>query len=79
MSRKWKIIFSVEENDGKYRIIYDEELDSKEIAHKLPGALYLVMTKYPELIEEVILAATQAAEELSKPFDQLLHEGPTKD
>lgn len=72
MSNKWKIIFSVEERNGMYKIIYDEELDSKELAHKLPGALYLIMTKYPELIEEVILAATQAAEELSKPFEKLL-------
>ena len=71
---KWKTIFYVAERDGKYKMIYDQILDSTEIVHKLPGALFVIMKQFPELIEEIILACTQAAEEIAQPFNDILNE-----
>ena len=70
--RKWEKIFSVEEGDGQYRIIYNKDLDSEQIVHKLPGALFLVMNQFPELIEEIIFACTKAAEKIAEPFNDIL-------
>lgn len=78
MRDKWKTIFSVKEKGGRYMITYDEELDSGRDAHKLPGALYLLMTRFPELIEEIVFAGAQAAEQLTKPFNDILNERPTE-
>jgi len=73
MSRKkWETIFSVEEGEGRYKIVYNKELDSEQLVHKLPGALFLVMNQYPELIEEIIFACTKAAEEIAQPFNDIL-------
>jgi len=71
---KWKTIFYVAERDGKYKMIYDQILDSTEIVHKLPGALFVIMKQFPELIEEIIFACTQAAEEIAQPFNDILNE-----
>lgn len=78
MRKKWRTIFSVKEKDGRYKITYDEELDSGLALHKLPGALFLLMMKYPELIEEIVFAGTRAADELIKPFNDILNERPSK-
>ena len=72
--RKWNTIFSVAESNGKYKVIYDQELDSTELVHKLPGALFLIMKQFPELIEEIIFACTQAAEDIAQPFNDILNE-----
>ena len=71
---RWKTIFYVAERDGKYKMIYDQELDSTEIVHKLPGALFVIMKQFPELIEEIIYACTQAAEDIAQPFKDILNE-----
>jgi len=71
---KWNTIFSVAESDGKYKIVYDRGLDSMELVHKLPGALFLIMKQFPELIEEIIFACTQAAEDIAEPFNDILNE-----
>jgi len=79
MREKWKTIFCVKEKGGRYKITYDEELDSGLNLHKLPGALFLLMMKYPELIEEIVFAGTRAADELIKPFNEILNdERPSK-
>jgi len=70
----WKTIFSVKVRNGRYKVFYDQELDSMEEHHRLPGALYLLMVDRPELIEEIIFAGTMAAEKLTEPFDDILHE-----
>lgn len=75
--KKWETIFSVDEGDGQYRVIYNKELDSEQIVHKLPGALFLIMKQYPELIDEIIFACTKAADELAEPFNDILNERPS--
>ena len=71
---KWKTIFSVKEGDGRYKVFYDADLDAYQDIHKLPGVLYMLMRDRPELIEEIIFAGTQAADELNKPFEDILNE-----
>lgn len=74
MQSKWKTIFSVKEKDGVFRITYDNELDTGEDGHKVAGALFVLMQKYPELIEEMAIASQFAANELARPFNDILNE-----
>ena len=76
---KGNIIFSFSEENGIYHIIYDEELAKGDGFNRFVGAIYKMMREYPELIEEILQAATKAAEELNEPFNDILNERPTKD
>lgn len=76
MSR-WQEIFSVKEKDGKFKISYDSELDPNDDGHsKLAGSLYMLMRQYPYLIDEIIFAAKEVADELTQPFNDILNEKP---
>lgn len=75
---KGNIIFAFSEENGKYHIIYDEELARGPGFNRFVGAVYKMMMQYPELVEEVLQAALKASEELSNPFNDILNERPDK-
>lgn len=62
-----------EMEDGMYRIYYDKELAQGENGNKFVGAVFTMMKQYPELVEEVLTAALTAADDLSKPFYDILN------
>lgn len=76
---KGNVIFAFSEENGKYHIVYDEALAQGDGFNRFVGAIYKMMYEYPELIEEVLQAATKAAEGLNEPFKEILHERPTED
>ena len=75
---KGNIIFAFSEENGKYHIIYDEELAQGQGFNRFVGAVYKMMKDYPELVEEVLYAALKASEEMSIPFKNILDERPPK-
>lgn len=75
---KGNIIFSFSEENGKYHIVYDEELARGDGFNRFVGAVYKMMKEYPELVEEVLQAALKASEELSSPFNNILNERPSE-
>lgn len=74
MPNKWKTILSIKGRDGLYKIEYNEELDTKDENHKTAGALFLLMLRYPELIEDFLYACESASQKIIEPFNKLLHE-----
>lgn len=72
------LIFAFSEENGNYHIFYDEELAQGPGYNRLVGALFKMMKTYPELVEEVLQAALRASEDLSKPFNEILNERPSK-
>ena len=73
---KGNVIFAFSEENGKYHIVYDEELANGPGFNRLVAALFKMMEVYPELVEEVLQAALKASENLSKPFNKILNERP---
>lgn len=57
----------------KYSIVYNENLDKeKDGTSQLVGAMYKMMSDYPELVEQMAHAVTLALSEMSEPFNEIL-------
>lgn len=74
MEIEGNIIFAFTEDNGKYHIIYNQDLDRGPGFHRSVGAAYRMMHDYPELVEEYLQAALKAAEEMSNPFNNILND-----
>ena len=72
------IIFSFSVDGEKYHIYYNEDLAQGPGYNRVVGAIYKLMKENPDLIEEFLQAAVKASEELSLPFDNILHERPSE-
>lgn len=72
------IIFAFSVDGDKYRVYYNEELAKGPGYNRVVVAIYKLMKENPDLIEDFIQAAVQASEELSLPFENILHERPSE-
>ena len=75
---KGELIFAFSKEGEDYHVYYDEYLAQGPGFNRVVGAIFKLMEQYPELIEQVLQAAIKASENLSSPFDNILHERPSE-
>ena len=73
-----KLIFAFSVDGDTYHVFYDEDLAQGPGYNRVVGAIYKLMKENPDLIEDFLQAAVQASEELSLPFENILHERPSE-
>ena len=73
-----KLVFSVSFDDRNgerfYHVFYDKEADQNGDTSIVVGAMLRLGYDFPELIEPICLVASELAQELVKPFNDILNE-----
>lgn len=67
-----QVIFAFSEENGRYHIVYNQDLDRGPGFHRSVAAAYKLMQEFPELVEEYLQAALKCAEDMSMPFNNIL-------
>ena len=72
MNEEEILIFKFTQTGNRFEVYYDEEADTGPKYHKIVGAILKLMQENPGLIEEFAYVVNVAANELNKPFEDIL-------